>query len=300
MLISWLELRKPTLEGKVYRIENPLSFFLKKGGVIKLTDGYKIPYNRHNKQDIVGIVMFALHNGIRFGDLQNQWRLDPIKGIIETHQGIKLNLNKAELLDETFLYQIHFSGFELKEKVIVTAGAYIGDTPLFYSSYGARVYGFEPDPTSYDLAVKNMKLNPELSKNIIINNYAVGKDEEIDFPLNPYGSGGSSIYGVKKYKTIKVKSVSISTILKEFNITDPYLLDLDIKGSEFDVIEDASIQNFHKVRIEYSPYLINSPAKSLEYLISKLKDYGFEKIRIYKHNAIRFDLRSHGTLEAER
>lgn len=297
---TWLNLRKPTLDGSVYTIENPLSSFLKKKGVIRLTDGYKIPYNRHNKQDIVGITMVALQNGIKFGGLPNQWKLDPINAIIETHQGIKFNLNKAGLLDETFLFQIHFSGFNLKDKTVVTAGAYIGDTPLFYSRYGAKVYGFEPDPTSYDLALKNIKLNPELSKNIVINNYAVGKDLEIDFPLNPEGSGDSSIYGVKKYKTIKVKSVSISTILKEFNITDPYLLDLDIKGSEFVVIEDASIQNFHRVRIEYSPYFINSAEKSLEYLISKLKDYGFDKIRIYKHTAGRFDLTSHGTIEAEK
>lgn len=217
MLMLWLESRKLSLEGRIYTIENPLFFALKREGVIRLTDGYKVPYNRNNKQALARIISFALHSGIRFGNLQNQWKLDPINGIIETHQGIKLNINKVELLDETFLYQIHFSGFNLKDKIIVTAGAYIGDTPLFYSSYGAKVYGFEPDPTSYDFALKNMKLNPELAKNIVINNYAVGKDGEIDFPLNYEDSGSSSIYAIKKHKTIKVKAVSISTILKEFN-----------------------------------------------------------------------------------
>jgi len=97
-----------------------------------------------------------------------------------------------------------------------------------------------------------------------------------------------------------VKSKSISEILQEFNIHSPYLLDLDIKGSEFDVIMDNSISQFKKIRIEYSPYLIKNSGKTLIFLIEKLKENGFQNIRIYKHSNIRFDLMNHGTLEAEK
>ena len=295
-----LELRKPTLEGDIYTIKNPLEFIVKSKGLVKLSDGYQVPYNKENKEDLIALIIFALRNGIRFGDKEDQWKLDPTNQVVETHQGIKFNLHKAGLLGETFLYQVHFSGFNLNNKIVVTAGAYIGDTPLFYSKYGAKVYGFEPDPTSYDLALKNLSLNPELSKNIIIKNYAVGKDEDIEFTVNSDDPAGSSIYANKGNEIIRIKSKSISRILREFNILDPYLLDLDIKGSEFDVIEDSSIKNFQKVRIEYSPYLFKSEEKTLESLINKLKSYGFNNIRIYKHNAIRVDLLNHGTLEAEK
>ncbi|MCW1302561.1 MAG: hypothetical protein QXX36_02965 [Candidatus Rehaiarchaeum fermentans] len=44
------------------------------------------------------------------------------------------------------------------------------------------------------------------------------------------------MYDTSRYKTVKVRSVS--TILKEFNISEPYL---DIKGKEFDVINDDAI-----------------------------------------------------------
>lgn len=145
-------------------------------------------------------------------------------------------------------------------------------------------------------------MNPKLSESIILKNYAIGKDEEVLFPLNYTGSS-SSLYNADTdiKRSIKVRSVSISTILRDFDISDPYLLDLDIKGSEFDVVEDTSIALFQRIRIEYSPYLLNSPGKSLEYLISRLREYGFNKIRIYKHNdRDRFDLLDHGTLEAER
>lgn len=301
LLLIWLELRELTIEKERYTIENMLTFFIRKKGVVRLTNGYKIPYNRKNKQNITKIILLALRTGIRFGDLQWQWKLDVENEIIETHQGIRLSIDRAGLLDETFLYQIHFSGFDLKNKIIITAGSYIGDTPLFYSMYGAKVYGFEPDPNSYNLSLENIKLNPKLSKNIIIKNYALGNNGEVEFPLVPYGSEGSSVYsGHNNYSTIKVESKNISTILKEFNISDPYLLDLDIKGSEFELIEDSSIQKFQRVRIEYSPYLINSGEKNLEYLINKLQTYGFNKVRIFKHNVIRADLKNHGTIEAEK
>jgi len=35
-------------------------------------------------------------------------------------------------------------------------------------------------------------------------------------------------------------------------------------------------------------------------LISKLKEYGFNRIRIFKHNEYAYDLTDHGTIEAVR
>lgn len=297
-LISWLQINQPTVEGEIYKVKNPLSIFLKKTGTIQLSDGYKIPYNKENKEDVFILTAYALLNGIKFGG-EGGWKYDSKNEVVEMHQGIKLKIKGLRLVDETFLYQIHFSGFDLKDKIVITAGAFIGDTPLFYSYYGAKVYGFEPDPRSYELAKENVDINPKLSENIVLKNYAIGRDEEIVFPISKNGSSESSIYKSNQ-KTVLVKSVSISTILQEFNISEPYLLDLDIKGSEFDVIDQDSIKRFHKVRIEYSPYLINSESKSLGYLINKLKSYGFNKIRIYKHSHTRFDLSRYGTLEAEK
>jgi FkbM family methyltransferase len=204
------------------------------------------------------------------------------------------------IFSETFLSDIHFSDFELKDKIIVQAGGFIGDTALYYASRGAVVYSFEPDPNSYDLALQNIKLNPELSKSIIMKNYAIGKDEEIDFPIDPSGSGGSSVYSVAGKETIKVKSASISRILDEFNIQAPFLLDLDIKGKEFEVINDVAIQKFQMVRVEYSPIIDNRRVGDRKEIIDKLKQYGFNKIRVFKHNEFPFDLNDHGTIEARK
>ena len=298
MFAKYLEFKEKTVEGKIYTIKNPLVIFKKKG-TIKLTNGDEFIFNEDNKRDVFNVVYFALSEGIQFGNGKYQWKFDQKNGIIETHQGIRFKMQGFFVLGETFLYQIHFAGFDLKGKTVVTAGAYIGDTPLFYSYYGAKVYAFEPDPNSFKKAEENILLNPELKDNITLRNYAIGKDGEVDFPVEE-DSGGSSIYKANAKNKIRVRSVSIKTILNEFNISEPYLLDLDIKGAEFTVIEDPSISNFKRIRIEYSPYLLNRPNNSLESLIEKLKNYGFTKFRLFKMDNLRFDLMNLGVLEGEK
>ncbi|MEM3753854.1 MAG: FkbM family methyltransferase [Candidatus Micrarchaeaceae archaeon] len=166
-------------------------------------------------------------------------------------------------------------------------------------TYKARVIAFEPDPNSFKIAKENISLNPDLAERITLVNYAIGRDGIVEFPVHD-DSSGSSIYENTKADKVKVRSVSISTILKEFNIASPYLLDIDIKGAEFEVIEDPSLSKFSRIRIEYSPYLLNDPSKSLQYIIQKLNNYGFNKVRIWKHNSLRFDLQNHGTIDAEK
>ncbi|MCW1302686.1 MAG: FkbM family methyltransferase [Candidatus Rehaiarchaeum fermentans] len=106
------------------------------------------------------------------------------------------------------------------------------------------------------------------------------------------------MYDTSRYKTVKVRSVS--TILKEFNISEPYLLDLDIKGKEFDVINDDAISKFKIVRIEYNINIGGTMIGTRDELIDKLKEYGFRKIRVYKHNEVAYDLHYHGTIEARK
>ncbi|OWP54432.1 MAG: hypothetical protein B2I18_03945 [Cuniculiplasma sp. C_DKE] len=139
-----------------------------------------------------------------------------------------------------------------------------------------------------------------MSENIIFKNYAIGKDEVIDFPIDLNGSGGSSVYSPIGKRTIKIKCRSISSIIEEFEIHEPYLLDLDIKGKEFEAINDVRIQNFNMVRIEYSSVIDGKKIGSRDEIFEKLRSYGFKKIRIFKHNELVYDLNYHGTIEAEK
>jgi hypothetical protein len=132
MLAMYLEFKKKTVEGKKYTIKNPL-VMLRKKGTIELSNGDKFTFNKDNKESVLRFIYLALNEGIEFGNGRYQWRFDQKNGIIETHQGIRFKMQDLFILSETFLYQIHFSGLDLRGNTVITAGAYTGDTPLFYS-----------------------------------------------------------------------------------------------------------------------------------------------------------------------
>ena len=280
-------------------IHNFLNLLKKEGNFI-LPNNFRLNFNKNNASDVKNIFAFASDYGVEFSDKEGYWHYS--NNIIVTTDNIRFNIKKFYplIFSETFLSDIHFSDFDLNNKIVVQAGGFIGDTALYYASRGTNIYSFEPDINSYNLALENIKLNPELSKNIVLKNYAIGNDGEIDFPINPNGSGGSSAYDLVNKKTIKVKSVSLSTIFKEFSLENPFLLDLDIKGKEFEIINDEYISKFEMVRIEYSTHIGNKVVGSRNDIIYKLKEYGFNKIRIFKHNDLHYDLTNHGTIEAKK
>ena len=243
---------------------------------------------------------FTLFEGILFSNKKGYWNYK--NNIITTLQGIKFDIKLFDeiIFAETFLHDIHFSDFDLRNKVVIQAGGFTGDTALYYANRGAKVYSFEPDPNSYEAAIRNLKLNPKLNKKIVFQNLAIDKDRTIEFPISDGSSGGSSIYNTDKNRTVRVRSVSIKTILNEFKIKNPFLLDLDIKGSEFNVINEKVLSKFEIIRIEYSTKIGDKKIGSRSYIIKKLKQYGFNNIRIYKHNYGIYDLSEHGTIEAKK
>jgi len=263
------------------RFSNLINLY-KKNGHLRCPNGFVLSFDSNNERDIKRVFEFSITYGVKFSDDQGSWNYK--RGIITTPQGIKFKINMFNpiIFAETFLSDIHFTDFNLDNRTIVQAGGFIGDTALYYAYRGANVYSFEPEINLFNLALENIKLNPELSKRIVMKNYAIANDKTIEFPLDPDGSGGSSVYSLNGKKTISVRSVSIETILKEFSISDPYLLDLDIKGKEFDVINDQSISKFKRIRIEYSTLIDGKKVGERQLLIEKLKEYGFNRFRIYK------------------
>lgn len=299
-LEMWLRYKAKTVEGTKYTVTNPLAI-LRQNGRIKLTNGQTFVFNKNNKKDILTVVSFLLDNGVIAEGERGQWKVDTEKGIIETTEGIKFNLEKFNptIMAETYLYDIHYTE-GLENNVVIQAGGFTGDTALYYASKGARVYSFEPDINSYNLALSNIRLNPSLSQQIVFENLAIGDDGVVEFPLNEGGSGSSSIYDSQAARRTKVKALSLTTILNEYNIESPYLLDLDIKGAEFTVIRDKALRKFDKIRIEYAPYLLKDSEATLAFLEEKLQDYGFDDFRIFKFNCCRFDLLNCGVLQASK
>jgi hypothetical protein len=92
----------------------------------------------------------------------------------------------------------------------------------------------------------------------------------------------------------------IKSILETFKIKNPFLLHLDIKGSEFKVIEEEEISAFSRIRIEYTCNSSMGMIGRRQSLLDKLREYGFKHIRIFKHNWVKYDLENQGTIGASK
>lgn len=204
---------------------------------------------------------------------------------------------------ETWILGIQFLGPNIRDWLVIDVGSFIGDTPLYYASRGAYVVALEPILTHFNLMLNNVRLNRQLVGNRIlpINAALGGVDGFLDFWATSEIDGEASAYGGEA-KGLKVKArsftlTSLLSFLKEEGINigsfRALALKLDCKGCEYDVVNDKSIGLFDLLKIEYSGYLRN---KTLDDLVNKLKDLGFD-CEVFRHNPyMNVSLRYHGTL----
>jgi FkbM family methyltransferase len=230
------------------------------------------------------------------------------RGFLRMPDGIIVSPDIIGTLEviETWLYDIHFLGFDLTEWLIVDVGAYIGDTPLYYAKRGAFVVAVEPLPSNYEVMLWNLELNSDLKHRVIPVNAAIsGRDGFVEFSYSTPMDGGASIYGGGRFK-VRVRSMRLSTLIREITSMGLDLgkfrvrvLKMDCKGCEYDVINEVDVLRlFDIVKIEYSGYL---RGKTYHELKSALEKLGFT-CRVWAHNeiALRVGLDRHGMITCAR
>lgn len=133
-------------------------------------------------------------------------------------------------MDINYIKNVHF----LKDKSIIDAGAFIGDTALILSEYtNVKVYSFEPFSLNFKSLVENIKLNNKL--NIEAVNMALGdEDKYIEF-LAPKVSRGDTSFVIEKdiYSEDKVtiKMTTLDSFVEKNNIKIG-LIKADLEGFE--------------------------------------------------------------------
>jgi FkbM family methyltransferase len=155
-----------------------------------------------------------------------------IKEVIIRNQYSKKIKNGAEIIDFCV---------EPGDKWL-DCGANIGTFSILASLRGAKVIAFEPEPTNYDLLVKNININKckgvktyqsALSvKNAIANLYLGSTD---------YQKYRHSLRPIRGRKAIEVKVKDIRPYLTKVNAVK-----MDIEGSEIEILE--TIDNWHNIR----------------------------------------------------
>ncbi len=210
------------------------------------------------------------------------------KKIIETSDGIKFfidSIHPGNTIIETFVKNMHMinTKIDLKDKTVVDIGAECGDTGLYYANQGAKVYSFEPVKTHFNFMLKNLELNPVLTKNIIPINAAIGKDGILKFYESTKEGGGSGASYLNNrqnndFQITEVQGYTLKNAKKKFGILHIDLLKMDCKGCEFSLTKD-DLEHVENVKIEYS--IINDKDK-LENILQLLESLGFKCI-LYRY-----------------
>jgi len=165
------------------------------------------------------------------------------------------------VIAEIWLYEIHFLGHDLSNWFVLDVGAYIGDTALYYAKRGAFVVAVEPLPCNYEAMLKNIELNPDLKSRIIPINVAIGpEDGYAEFGYSRSVDGGASMYCSDR-RRVRVRSVKLSTLVKEISTKGIDLnkfkfkvLKMDCKGCEYDVIREPDALEVFDVRLSIAGF----------------------------------------------
>jgi len=183
----------------------------------------------------------------------------------------KRNLGKAVALhgiviEQRFAWLLKNSR---KNTIAIDIGAYIGDTAIYFASFDnvKKVYAYEPYPSLYETALKNVGIS-KLSNKIRLFNAGVGESDRI-YNLKNNGDIGSEFKDSNSGAAIR--SISLNTVLKgKKNV----IIKSNSEGSEYKIFTHASnLKNVYRIHIAYH--------YGVQKLPEILRSKGF-KIRIWK------------------
>lgn len=179
---------------------------------------------------------------------------------LETEDGIKLVTNNRFYTIKEIYARDGYSApqlYQFKEFVVFDVGMNRGYAALKFANYDSckAVYGFEINQETYDFALKNLDLNPNLAHKINPYNFGLSdKNGEIDMyylqgfdgittteleytNLQSEWLKGKKQMKIKKAK-IKEASTIISDIIQKDNINSNIVLKIDTEGSEHKIIDN--------------------------------------------------------------
>ena len=164
--------------------------------------------------------------------------------------GVKLKYIDPFTIAETWLYDVHFLGFDLSNWLVVDVGAF--------------VVAVEPVPSHFEAMLRNIELNPELKPRILPINAAIAdKDGYVEIHYSGQLDGEVSIYERKGFRA-RVPSMRLPTLIREISRSGIDLskfkvkaLKMDCKGCEWDVVSNETdvLRLFDIIRVEYAGYL---------------------------------------------
>lgn len=178
---------------------------------------------------------------------------------------------KIPLTDNGDIYRAFvnedYSWLAVKDQIVVDVGAGVGDTALLFAMWGAKkVYAFEPFPSRFELAIRNIVAN-NFQDSIELHNVGIGVRSKVLVDTTFIPSNSSSVSNhISTNNGHKLEILDISGIVKLANSSN-IILKMDCEGCEYSALLDAScdeLQNFCQIQLEYH-YGYKNIQKKLEY-----------------------------------
>jgi len=146
-----------------------------------------------------------------------------------------------------------YEDLPIQNKIVVDVGANIGDSSVYFALKGAKkVIALEPFPQSYEMAKKNTEANnvPSKIELLLAGCSSVNKWCTID--PNLVSNIVSKI--TESNNGIKVPMMTLSQLVKDYNINEDSILKIDCEGCEYDILLSTStemLQKFSHIFLEY-------------------------------------------------
>jgi FkbM family methyltransferase len=170
-----------------------------------------------------------------------------------------------------FLILIYiYNSLDVKDKVVVDIGAYVGDSAIYFALKGARkVIAVEPHPKAFEEMIDNMKLNKLEDIIIPINAGLASKLGGICIDRNVDVIHTVSTYYKPDECNNKVPTMTLEELIRKYDIDRGAVLKMDCEGCEYDVIlnDYERVRLFNEVYFEYHAYVAKIP---VELLLKKL------------------------------
>ena len=233
-------------------IKNDTNFYQKYLNLIKNFDNESI--------EIINNIVSKICNYNDIGEpvYFSQSQSQKIKELLEEYNNKIIKINEELFIyDKYILPKNHFeievfydkSGMnyiknlnQVKNKNIIDAGGYIGDSAIVFSDYTDKnVYSFEPFLQNYNLMLKTIELNKK--NNIIPVNMALGSENKGISIYSNSDTANSGLSVETKQSDInsfenKVKMVTLDSYVKENNI-EVGLIKTDLEGFEQPFLKGA-------------------------------------------------------------
>jgi FkbM family methyltransferase len=181
----------------------------------------------------------------------------------------QLYWNTLGMIKEQFIGN-QYRWLNVKNRVVVDIGANIGDSAIYFDLKGAKhVYAFEPYPYSYDLAMRNIRLNGLQDKITLLNEGCGEKNGKIRIKSSYKNLGSTDLKNFKNGTNIRI--TTLGELVKRFGIRDNAVLKIDCEGCEYGVLlksQNSDLRRFKQILVEYHYGYLN--------IEKRLKDSGFK------------------------